>query len=240
MRTLEGEGTGAATSRAAAPTLSDNPTSRLWPVPTPHATASCRPASRCSTRKASRPCRPTRFAAELGISPGNLHYHFKAKQLIVEWLFRRFEQRLEALNGSSASIAAIDDLWLALHLRFEAIDEYRFIYRDMAFLASEYPALGQRARGPHRAEPAGRADAVRRPGGLGRDRDQCGAGAHPCAADGLHHHLLAVVRAARAGRDALAQADPGLAAFYTLTLVSPYVSSESRAYLDYLRGKYLG
>ena len=36
------------------------------------------------------------------------------------------------------------------------------------------------------------------------------------------------------------QADPGLAAYYTLTLVSPYVSRESRAYLDYLRAKYLG
>jgi len=87
-----------------------------------------------------------KIAAELGMSPGNLHYHFKAKQLIVEWLFRRFEQRLESLNGSSAGIAAIDDLWLALHLRFEAINEYRFIYRDMAFLASEYPVLGQRAQ----------------------------------------------------------------------------------------------
>lgn len=32
-----------------------------------------------------------KIAAELGMSPGNLHYHFKAKQLIVEWLFRRFE-----------------------------------------------------------------------------------------------------------------------------------------------------
>jgi hypothetical protein len=32
----------------------------------------------------------------------------------------------------------------------------------------------------------------------------------------------------------------GLAAFYTLTLISPYVSSDSRAYLDYLRAKYLG
>ncbi len=42
------------------------------------------------------------------------------------------------------------------------------------------------------------------------------------------------------GLDASGQADPGLAAYYTLTLVSPYVSSESRAYLDYLRSKYLG
>jgi hypothetical protein len=38
----------------------------------------------------------------------------------------------------------------------------------------------------------------------------------------------------------MAHADPGMAAYYTLTLVSPYVSSESRAYLDYLRSKYLG
>ncbi len=42
------------------------------------------------------------------------------------------------------------------------------------------------------------------------------------------------------GRAALVQADPGFAAFYTLTLVSPFVSRESRGYLDYLRSKYLG
>ena len=40
----------------------------------------------------------------------------------------------------------------------------------------------------------------------------------------------------RDGRDT----DPGLAAFYTLTLISPYISGESRAYLDYLKSKYLG
>ena len=33
--------------------------------------------------------------------------------------------------------------------------------------------------------------------------------------------------------------DPALAAYYTLTLLSPYVVDESRAYLDYLRAKYL-
>ena len=181
-----------------------------------------------------------KIAAELGMSPGNLHYHFKAKQLIVEWLFRRFEQRLEVLNGSSDSIAAIDDLWLALHLRFEAIDQYRFIYRDMAFLAGEYPVLGQRAQALT-AQNLLAAQALCE--GL------VASGVIETSAEQARILALQMVFTTTCwlsferlvpGRDALAQADPGLAAFYTLTLISPYVSSESRAYLDYLRGKYLG
>jgi hypothetical protein len=35
-------------------------------------------------------------------------------------------------------------------------------------------------------------------------------------------------------------AGPGFAAYYTLTLLSPYVTGEARDYLNYLRGKYLG
>ena len=87
-----------------------------------------------------------RIAAELGMSPGNLHYHFKTKQLIVERLFRRFEERLLLHRPAVGVDRAIDDLWLALHLRFEAINDYRFVYRDMAFLASEYPDARSRAR----------------------------------------------------------------------------------------------
>ncbi len=178
-----------------------------------------------------------KIAAELGISPGNLHYHFKAKQLIVGWLFRRF---LEPLNGSSAAITAIDDLWLALHLRFEAINEYRFVYRDMAFLSSEYPALGQRAQALT-AQNLLAAQALCE--GL------VVSGVIETSAEQARILALQMVFTTTCwlsferlvpGRDALAQADPGLAAFYTLTLISPYVSRESRAYLEYLRGKYLG
>jgi AcrR family transcriptional regulator len=43
-----------------------------------------------------------RIAAELGISPGNLHYHFKSKRLIVGWLFRRFEDRLAPCLAAAA------------------------------------------------------------------------------------------------------------------------------------------
>ena len=46
------------------------------------------------------------------------------RERIVEWLLRRFEDRLAPLNASTGDIRALDDLWLALHLRFEAIDAY--------------------------------------------------------------------------------------------------------------------
>jgi AcrR family transcriptional regulator len=181
-----------------------------------------------------------RIAAELEVSPGNLHYHFKAKQMIVERLFGRFEERLESLNASSDGVRAIDDLWLALHLRFEAIDAYRFVYRDMAFLSSEYPALGQRAQ----------ALTARN---LLAAQSLCEAlaesGVIEATAEEAQVLALQVVFTTTCwlsferllpGRSGLRQADPGFAAFYTLTLISPYVSRESRAYLDYLRQKYLG
>jgi AcrR family transcriptional regulator len=181
-----------------------------------------------------------RIAAELEISPGNLHYHFKAKQLIVDRLFRRFEDRLELLNASSDTVRAIDDLWLALHLRFEAIDAYRFVYRDMAYLSGEYPELGQRAQALT-AQNLLAAQAL--------CETLLAAGVIDATAEEAQMLALQMVFTTTCwlsferlvpGRDALQQADPGLAAFYTLTLVSPYVSRESRAYLDYLRGKYLG
>lgn len=181
-----------------------------------------------------------RIAAELGMSPGNLHYHFKTKQLIVERLFRRFEERLLLLDGSFDAIRAIDDLWLALHLRFEAINAYRFVYRDMAYLASEYPALGTRVQALT-AQNLLAAQALCQ--GL------VAAGVIEASEEQVQVLALQMVFTTTCwlsferllpGRDALQQADPGLAAFYTLTLVSPYVSKESRAYLDYLRAKYLG
>lgn len=181
-----------------------------------------------------------RIAAELGMSPGNLHYHFKAKQLVVDWLFRRFEEQMLLLDGSVGAVRAIDDLWLALHLRFEAIDAYRFVYRDMAYLASEYPSLGTRVQALT-AQNLVAAQALCQ--GL------VAAGVIEASEEQVQVLALQMVFTTTCwlsferlvpGRDAGGQADSGLAAYYTLTLVSPYVSRESRAYLDYLRAKYLG
>ena len=180
-----------------------------------------------------------KIAAELGISPGNLHYHFKTKEQIVTVLFARFEHKLQALAGGVERIAAVDDFWLALHLHFETIAEYRFIYRDMAHLAREYPELGRRTQ----ALTAGNLLAAQ-----ALVAQLADAGVLQASHEQARILALQIVFTTTCwlsferfipGRDGQ-DTDPGLAAFYTLTLISPYISGESRAYLDYLKSKYLG
>jgi AcrR family transcriptional regulator len=77
------------------------------------------------------------IAAELGMSPGNLYYHFRNKDQIVEELFARFEERVAVQPGPvSGAAEAIENLWLYLHLMLEAIHDYRFLYRNLDDLLS--------------------------------------------------------------------------------------------------------
>src|SRR5207244_10514199 len=72
------------------------------------------------------------IAGEMGISPGNLYYHFHNKDEIVAELFDAFERRLEELLAARVErLGDVEDLWLFLHLLFEAMWDYRFIYRDL-------------------------------------------------------------------------------------------------------------
>ena len=72
------------------------------------------------------------IADELGISPGNLYYHFRNKDDIVEHLFARYEAQLdEALLLPEARAANLEDIWLQLHLVFESLWDFRFLYRDL-------------------------------------------------------------------------------------------------------------
>lgn len=180
-----------------------------------------------------------RIAAELGISPGNLHYHFRSKRLVVAWLFRRFEDRLAPCLAAAASAAALDDLWLSLHLTFEAIDEYRFILRDMEHLLNESPELEPRAQ----ALTAHQLLAARSLcDGLAR------AGVIEASVEDIEMLALQIVFATTCwfsfarlmpGRKSSRHGDATLAAYYTLNLLSPFVVGESRDYLNFLRAKYL-
>lgn len=77
------------------------------------------------------------IADEMDISPGNLYYHFRNKDEIIYFLFLRFEQQIsEALQVPQSRELNMEDMWLYLHLIFESIWQYRFLYRDLENILS--------------------------------------------------------------------------------------------------------
>ena len=77
------------------------------------------------------------IADELEISPGNLYYHFRNKDDIIEQLFAGFDTRMDdALVVPDGRLPELEDIWLQLHLVFECIWDYRFLYRDLANILS--------------------------------------------------------------------------------------------------------
>src|SRR5882724_7587486 len=79
----------------------------------------------------------TLISAELGISPGNLYYHFPAKDELINTLFDRYESALTELLQAADNVANAEDAWLFFHVLFELIWQYRFLYRDLNDLLSK-------------------------------------------------------------------------------------------------------
>ena len=72
------------------------------------------------------------IAAELGISAGNLHYHFRRKDELSAALLDRFVAEFEALLPPAGWRADhVEDAWLLLHLLLESLWRYRFLFRDL-------------------------------------------------------------------------------------------------------------
>jgi len=77
------------------------------------------------------------IAVEMNISPGNLYYHFRNKDDIVDALFEQFEREIDPLlQAPLRRDSHFEDAWLFLHLLFETIWRYRFVYRDLNDLLS--------------------------------------------------------------------------------------------------------
>ena len=79
----------------------------------------------------------TLISAELKISPGNLYYHYPAKDELINSLFGRYETALNELLGAADGVRNVEDAWLFFHMLFELIWQYRFLYRDLNDLLSK-------------------------------------------------------------------------------------------------------
>lgn len=79
----------------------------------------------------------TLISAELNISPGNLYYHYPAKDELINSLFDRYERSLSELLNASDNVRDVEDAWFFMHTLFELIWQYRFLYRDLNDLLSK-------------------------------------------------------------------------------------------------------
>ena len=79
----------------------------------------------------------TLISAELNISPGNLYYHYPAKDELINSLFDRYETALSELLNAADGVRDVEDAWFFLHTLFELIWQYRFLYRDLNDLLSK-------------------------------------------------------------------------------------------------------
>ncbi|MEN9627223.1 MAG: hypothetical protein RJA10_449 [Pseudomonadota bacterium] len=79
----------------------------------------------------------TLISAELRISPGNLYYHYPAKDELINALFDRYERALNELLPAADNVSNVEDAWLFLHMLFELVWAHRFLYRDLNDLLSK-------------------------------------------------------------------------------------------------------
>jgi AcrR family transcriptional regulator len=85
------------------------------------------------------------IADEMNISPGNLYYHFRNKDEIIGDLYGRFEAGVAPLfTAPEGRRPDVEDLWLLLHLLFERMWEYRFLFRDLDELTSRNRRIASR------------------------------------------------------------------------------------------------
>jgi len=180
------------------------------------------------------------IAEALDMSPGNLYYHFRNKDQIVERLFRRFAERVDVDPSPVRHAAsAIEDLWLYLHLMLEAIWEFRFLYRNLDDLLARNRKLRDpfnRILDRKRDVVVGLCDGLARVGAMRASNEEIRV---------LASNVLVVAtywlnfQAVRGRRDAVSAQDLGQGAYQVLALVSPYLQGEARRHLEQLGRSYV-
>lgn len=80
-------------------------------------------------------------AADMGISPGNLYYHYPAKDTVTEALVLQHGAHMQALFAAAGDVGDIESAWFFLHTWLERVWSARFLYRDQNNLLIKTRAL---------------------------------------------------------------------------------------------------
>jgi AcrR family transcriptional regulator len=84
------------------------------------------------------------IALELDISPGNLYYHFKGKELMVQALFESYRSELnQILEAPRNESLTIEEFFYYIFMILECSFMFRFLYRNPADLTEKYPKVAR-------------------------------------------------------------------------------------------------
>jgi AcrR family transcriptional regulator len=179
------------------------------------------------------------IAEEMRISPGNLYYHFKSKEQIVEALFAAFRQEIErTLAAPESRPSDTEDIWLFLHLVFEAIWKYRFVYRDINDLVSRHRQLEVQFKRilAHKQRTAETIlEGLAASGRMRASRSDIEALALNMTLIATYWLSFDYVRHPRAPEDGSALAR---GAYHVMALAAPYLAPHERELLDHLAARY--
>ncbi|MCC5825110.1 TetR/AcrR family transcriptional regulator [Alkalimonas sp.] len=82
------------------------------------------------------------IAAHLGISPGNLYYHFRNKEDILRHIFKEYTRLLESrIQPPGDNAEALDALANYLDVVFELMWRFHFFYANLPDILARDPAL---------------------------------------------------------------------------------------------------
>ena len=184
----------------------------------------------------------TLISAELGISPGNLYYHYPAKDELINSLYDRYERALDELLQAAGDVRNVEDAWLFFHMLFELIWKYRFLYRDLNDLVSTNRRLETRFQFVLK----NKAQAVRALldglAGGGALRIAPGEGGTVATSMVVVLTYWLSYEYVREPRKALEPEAAGASmmrgAFHVLGLLAPYLEDAQRAHLRTLAGSY--
>lgn len=86
------------------------------------------------------------IAAHLGISPGNLYYHFRNKEDIILSIYEEYARNLllETFPQVSPQVKPLDAIILYMDAVFQAMSKFRFFYANLPVLLSKNPLLREK------------------------------------------------------------------------------------------------
>ncbi len=184
----------------------------------------------------------TLISAELGISPGNLYYHYPAKDELINALFGRYERSLDELLSAARGVHNVEDAWLFVHMLFELIWQYRFLYRDLNDLLSKNRRLETQVQLMLKHKAVALRALLDGIAGEGIPVQPDDAATVATAMAVLLTYWLSY-EYARDPRKALEPEAAGAAlsrgAYHTLSLLMPYLAPAARQHLHELAGSYM-